>query len=130
MPTTFNEDELMAAARAVREHAYAPYSAFSVGAALLCEDGTIVGGCNVENASYGLTMCAERAAVAAAVAQGKRRFIAIAVVGSAEGATPPCGGCRQVLSEFAPGMRVLYSNGETHTSVAIEELLPAAFELP
>jgi cytidine deaminase len=130
MPNEFNEAELMVAARAAREHAYAPYSAFAVGAALLCEDGSVVAGCNVENASYGLTMCAERAAVAAAVAQGKRRFIAIAVAGPIEGATPPCGGCRQVLSEFAPALRVLYSQGETHVNVGIEELLPAAFELP
>ena len=130
MPNEFNEQDLMAAARAVREHAYAPYSAFAVGAALLCEDGAVVVGCNVENASYGMTICAERAAVAAAVAQGKRRFIAIAVAGSAEGATPPCGGCRQVLSEFAPALRVLYSSGETFANVSIEELLPAAFELP
>jgi cytidine deaminase len=130
MPNAFNEDELMAAARAAREHAYAPYSAFSVGAALLCEDGTVVVGCNVENASYGLTICAEQAAVAAAIARGQRRFVAIAVAGPAEGATPPCGACRQVLSEFAPGMSVLYSSGETHASVPIEELLPAAFELP
>jgi cytidine deaminase len=125
-----SDDELLAAARAAREHAYAPYSAVAVGAALLCEDGTLVTACNVENASYGLSICAERAAVAAAVAAGKRRFVALAIAGPDHGATPPCGACRQFLYEFAPNVRVLYSDGDGYEVTALDELLPAAFELP
>src|SRR5271156_4430369 len=101
----------MAAAHAAREHAYAPYSAFPVGAALLCEDGTVVGACNVENASYGLSLCAESAALASAVAAGKRRFTTLAIAGPPKGTCAPCGACRQVLVEFAPALRVLYSDG-------------------
>jgi len=131
MPSTFDERELMAAARAAREHSYSPYSAFAVGAALLCEDGTIVTGCNVENAAYPLTICAEEAAVGCAVSQGKRRFSAIAIAGPGESPTPPCGGCRQILAEFAPALTVLYSNGaETYATTSLETLLPAQFELP
>ncbi len=125
-----NESELMAAAHAAREHAYAPYSAFSVGAALLCEDGTVVSACNVENASYGLSICAERAAVFAAIASGKRRFTTLAVAADHPGATMPCGACRQVLAEFAPACRILYSRGAGFEESALAELLPAAFELP
>jgi cytidine deaminase len=124
------DETLIAAAHAAREHAYAPYSSFAVGAALLCEDGTIVSACNVENGSYGLSMCAERSAVAAAVAAGKRRFSTICVVGPAGGAAAPCGACRQVLVEFAPSLRVLYSDGEGYEVTTLHELLPAAFELP
>jgi cytidine deaminase len=131
MPNTFDEGALMAAARAAREHSYSPYSAFAVGAALLCEDGSIVTSCNVENASYRLTNCAEAVAVASAVSQGKRRFSAIAIAGPPESVTPPCGACRQVLAEFAPSLTVLYSNGkESHATVSLETLLPAQFELP
>jgi cytidine deaminase len=134
MPNASNpavsDEELLAAARAAREHAYAPYSSFSVGAALLCEDGTVVGACNVENASYGLSLCAERAAVVSAVAAGKRRFATLAVVGPPEGASAPCGACRQVLVEFAPALRVLYSDGEGYEVTTLNELLPVAFELP
>jgi cytidine deaminase len=131
MPNAFDADALMAAARAAREHSYSPYSAFAVGAALLCEDGTVVTGCNVENASYPLTICAEEAAVASAVSQGKRRFAAIAIAGPPEGSTPPCGGCRQIMAEFAPSLTVLYSSGEgSHETASLETLLPAQFELP
>ncbi len=101
-----------------------------MGAALLCEDGTVVGACNVENASYGLSLCAERAAVVSAVAAGKRRFATLAVVGPPEGASAPCGACRQVLVEFAPALRVLYSDGEGYEVTTLNELLPVAFELP
>jgi cytidine deaminase len=124
------DEELLSAARAAREHAYAPYSAVSVGAALLCEDGTLVTACNVENASYGLSLCAERAAVAAAVAGGRRRFATLAIVGPAQATTAPCGACRQFLYEFAPALRVLYSDGEGYEVTSLGELLPAAFELP
>jgi cytidine deaminase len=131
MPSPFDERELMEAARAAREHSYSPYSAFAVGAALLCEDGTVVTGCNVENASYPLTICAEKAALGSAVSQGKRRFTALAVAGPGETATPPCGACRQLMAEFAPALTVLYSNGpESHVTTSLETLLPAQFELP
>ena len=100
-------------------------------AALLCEDGVIVTGCNVENAAYPLTICAEEAAVATAVAQGRRRYSAIAIAGPANASAPPCGGCRQILAEFAPSLTVLYSSGEeTHETASLETLLPAQFELP
>jgi cytidine deaminase len=124
------EGELMAAAHAAREHAYAPYSAFPVGAALLCEDGTVVTACNVENASYGLSICAERSAIFSAIAAGKRRFLILAVAADHAGATTPCGACRQVLAEFAPAARILYSRGSGFEESALGELLPAAFELP
>jgi cytidine deaminase len=125
-----SDEELLAAARAVREHAYAPYSAFPVGAVLLCEDGSVVAGCNVENASYGLSLCAERAAVASAIAAGKRRFTTLAIAGPPEGASAPCGACRQFLAEFAPALRVLYSDGAGFEVTTLAELLPVAFELP
>ena len=114
-------------ARKAAEAAYVPYSKFRVGAALLCEDGSIVAGCNVENRSYGLTVCAERNAVFAAVARGKRRFIALAI------STPdtaekvgPCGACRQVLSEFmTPDAPVRFAgNGPGQVNTTIGELLP------
>ncbi len=120
--------ELILAAKKAREKAYVPYSRFPVGAALMTEDGTLYTGCNVENASYGLSNCAERTAVFKAVSDGHRRFAAIAVVADTEGPVSPCGACRQVLSEFAPGARVLLTNlkGEIlETTVA--ELLPGAF---
>jgi cytidine deaminase len=130
MPNGFDEKKLIDAARAVRQHSYSPYSAFAVGAAILCEDGTIVTGCNVENASYGLTICAEQAAVAAAVAQGHRKFVAIAVAGPPQ-VVPPCGACRQVLAEFAPSITIWYSTGDgKHESASLTELLPVQFELP
>src|SRR4051812_453230 len=96
-------DELVRAAQDARTRAYAPYSNFAVGAAVLA-GGAIYRGCNVENASYGLSMCAERVAVFTAVASGGRAIDAVAVVGSAERPTPPCGACRQALNEFGPHM--------------------------
>lgn len=121
------DDELLSVARAARGNAYAPYSQFSVGAALLCDDGTVVRGCNVESGSYGLTICAERNAVFAAVANGRRSFVAIAVAGPPEARTSPCGACRQVLAEFGPTMRVLYTvpDGVEHTTA--RALLPDGF---
>jgi cytidine deaminase len=115
----------------MRQRAYAPYSKFQVGAALLCSDGTVVGGCNVENASYGLCICAERTAISSAVALGHRRFVAIAVATASSPPSPPCGMCRQVMAEFAGGapMPVVLVNdrGErTHTNV--QDLLPGAFD--
>jgi cytidine deaminase len=118
---------LVAAARAAREPAYAPYSQFAVGAALLCADGTVVSACNVENASYGLSMCAERSAVFTAVAGGRRSFVAIAVAGPPAAVTSPCGACRQVLAEFSPGMRVLYTVPDGVASSTLDALLPERF---
>ncbi len=121
-------DALEAAAAAARERAYAPYSGYRVGAALLGEDGAIYVGQNVENASYGLSLCAERAAVATAIGAGVRRFLALVV--TTQGARPaaPCGMCRQVLAEFAPPFDVRcvsVDGGRLDTSV--RELLPHAF---
>lgn len=120
----------MAAAEAARGAAYAPYSRFAVGAALLCADGSIIAGCNVENASYGATICAERSAMVAAVARGQRRFLAIAIAGPPGVALGPCGMCRQVLSEFSPdgALRVLTRAGDgTPRATTIAALLPDAF---
>ncbi len=118
---------LVEAARAIREHAYAPYSGFLVGAALLA-GGRVFTGVNVEIASYPISVCAERNAVAAMVAAGERRVEAVAVVTDAPTPTPPCGGCRQCLWEFGPGAVVVahtLEGGRTRWSLA--ELLPSAF---
>jgi len=125
-----DDARLLAAAAAARERAYAPYSRFAVGAALLCDDGTVVTGCNVENASYGLTMCAERSAVFAAVASGHTRFTAIAVSGPEGVTTPPCGACRQVLAEFGGATRLLYTSAGGWETTTVAALLPATFALP
>ena len=98
--------DLLRAAEGAMEHAYAPYSGFRVGAALRTVSGRVFTGCNVENASYGATVCAERAAVCKAVSEGERAFTAVAVVSSSGKPTPPCGICRQVLAEFSDDMRV------------------------
>jgi cytidine deaminase len=124
------DEGLLAAARSARERAYAPYSKFHVGAALLCADGTLVCGSNVENASFGLSMCAERSAVFAAVYAGRMQFDALAVAGPERTATPPCGACRQVLAEFGSQLRILYVTPEGHAKTTLGELLPAGFVLP
>jgi len=103
---------LMREAERVRRRAYAPYSRFPVGAALLLADGRVVTGCNVENASYGLAVCAERNAVFQAVSEGERDFLAIAVTARAGHGAPPCGSCRQVLHEFAPRMMVYWRDAK------------------
>jgi len=121
--------ELLEAAREVRRHAYAPYSRFPVGAAVRGDDGRIYVGANVENASYGLTVCAERAAIAAAVAAGVRRIVAVAVV--AERPVTPCGACRQVIAELGPEAVVIWEDGAGgYVERGIRELLPDAFEGP
>jgi cytidine deaminase len=128
-----NPNELVATAFQALEKAYAPYSNYKVGAALLCSDGTVYKGCNVENASYGLTNCAERTAVFAAVAAGKKKFKAIAIASSGESTPFPCGTCRQVLAEFCqPDFPVhIASSTEPggHITKSLGELLPHSFNL-
>lgn len=122
---------LLKAATEVRERAYVPYSEFKVGAALLTEAGDVITGCNFENASLGATICAERGAVAHALARGERRFTALAVVADHPEPVTPCGICRQVLAEFAPDMPVIMANikGDRRT-MTVRELLPGIFRLP
>jgi len=124
-----NIDELLSAARQVRESAYAPYSRFPVGAALRTSSGRIFCGCNVENLSFGLTVCAERAAVFAAVAAGETKFDAIAVVADSVQPVTPCGACRQVLAEFSSDLKICSANlqGQRYETT-IGELLPRAKE--
>jgi cytidine deaminase len=122
-------DPLVAAAADARTRAFAPYSGFRVGAAVEAPDGTVVPGCNVESASYGLTCCAERVAVFSAVARGLRRFARVAVVTDTPTPTPPCGACRQILWEFAPDAEVLLANlAGTVLRFAVRDLLPHAFD--
>jgi cytidine deaminase len=122
-----NFDPLIAAARVVREKAYAPYSRFQVGAALRTKSGRIFCGCNVENLSYGLTVCAERSAVFAAVAAGETEFEAIAVVADSIQPVTPCGACRQVLVEFAHALPVCSANlQDERYETTMVELLPRA----
>ena len=123
---------LLTLAEEAREKAYAPYSGFSVGAALLCEDGEVFTGCNIENAGYTPTNCAERTAVFKAVSEGAREFTAIAVVGglgeTLDAACTPCGVCRQVLAEFCePEMPVILGTPEEMRVMTLGELLPFAF---
>jgi cytidine deaminase len=123
-------EPLIAQAFAAQDRAYAPYSKFLVGAALLCDDGTVVPGCNVENASYGGTICAERSAVVSAISQGKNsQFRACVVVTRGPEPSHPCGMCRQVLFEFAPELPILLvaRNGGARKLVNLRELLPGGF---
>ena len=122
-----SDEALLQAARDAMTRAYAPYSQYRVGACLLCEDGRLFTGCNVENAAYGLSNCAERTALFKAVSEGAQAFTAIAI--AAEGSAPwPCGACRQALSEFSPALRVLvtWQNGQTDEST-LDKLLPHGF---
>lgn len=124
-----NENELIEAARDVRERAFAPYSKFKVGSAVRTKDGKIYTGCNIESASYGLTVCAERVAVWKAVSEGEKEFTEIAVVVDTQELTPPCGVCRQIIWEFCGDVPVILSNlkGDTET-IKMSELLPRAFD--
>lgn len=121
--------ELIAAATSVRENAYAPYSNFQVGAAVEGESGDIYIGCNVESASYGLTVCAERVAIWKGISRGEKRFKQIAVVVDTEELTPPCGVCRQIIWEFCGNVPVILANlhGKSET-IMMGELLPRAFD--
>lgn len=123
-------NELLARARAAANQAYVPYSGFPVGAAVLAADGSIHTGCNVENASYGLTICAERVAATGAVSSGQRQIIAVAVSAPKVPRTTPCGACRQFLNEFRPGnsdVVIILDDRDSGEPVFLEELLPQAF---
>ena len=123
-----NDRELLRIAKEASLNAYVPYSGFPVGAALECEDGTIFTGCNVENAAYGDTICAERTAVVKAVSEGQRKFTRIAIYGEGKGYCMPCGSCRQVLSEFSPEMEVLCAKaGGSYVSYPLTRLMPYTF---
>jgi len=120
---------LVAAALKARDHAVASYSHFKVGAALETEDGTIVTGCNVENATYGLTICAERVAMFKALSEGHRAFKRVAVVADTEAPTPPCGACRQILWEFGGDLEVVLANLTEERGVhRLKDLLPLPFD--
>ncbi len=123
-------DELVRAATRAREHAYAPYSRFRVGAAVRASDGRVFAGCNVENASYGLSICAERVAIFNAVAHGAREIRALAVCTDAPAPATPCGACRQVIAEFADDAAIALANtGGALVITSINELLPLPFRL-
>ncbi len=123
------DQELIEEAKKARENAYAPYSNFKVGAAVETESGDIYIGCNVESASYGLTVCGERVAIWKGISRGEKRFARIAVVVDTEELTPPCGVCRQIIWEFCGDVPVILSNlqGKTET-IKMSELLPRAFD--
>jgi cytidine deaminase len=120
---------LLDAALAARENAHAPFSKFKVGAALETADGEVVTGCNVENATYGLTICAERVAVFKAISEGRRKFVRVAVVADTEEPTPPCGACRQILWEFGGDLEVILGNLQGEKArFRLKELLPHPFD--
>jgi len=124
-----DSDALVAAARAARDRAIAPYSGFKVGAALETRSGGVITGCNVENASYGLTVCAERVALLKALSEGERDFVRIVVVADTQSPTPPCGPCRQLLWEYCGDIPVVMANLTTVTGQhQMKELLPLPFD--
>ena len=127
-------DPLIAAAAKARKGSVSPYSRFKVGAALLTKSGEIIGGANVESASYGLTCCAERVALFKALTEGKGSFVAISVVARCDGGPMPCGACRQLLAEYAPDAKVFVADSRAPDKVrefTVRELMPAAFvEVP
>jgi cytidine deaminase len=128
-----DKQQLVRAAARARERAVAPYSKFKVGAALLTKGGEIISGANVESASYGLTCCAERVALFNALTSGKKKIVAVAVVARAPGGPMPCGACRQLLAEYAPGARVLVADSRAPGKIrefTVRELLPSAFVIP
>lgn len=118
---------LLEKAEEARKKSYSPYSRYPVGAALMAKDGTIYAGCNVENVSYGAALCAERNALGSAVADGQRDFTAIAIIGSHEDYTMPCGICRQVLSEFHVLLIICGKSPEDYRTYTLEELFPSSF---
>ena len=124
-----DKEKLLSHARDAAMRAYSPYSGYKVGAAILTESNKIYTGCNIENASYSLTLCAERSAVAQAVSNGDSRFVAIAVFVDSDLIFPPCGACRQVLSEFSSKLEVIYANRSKTVITSINDLLPQSFSL-
>ncbi len=139
--TKTTQTRLLRAARTAAKNAYAPFSKFKVGAAVLTTNGRIFSGCNVENGSYGLTICAERVAIATAVSAGERKIDAIAIFARPSkrqtagrraripGLTPPCGACLQVISEFSENPEIILTNGRTTKTYRLRELLPLGFRL-
>jgi cytidine deaminase len=128
-----DKKQLVRAAARARERAVAPHSKFKVGAALLTKGGEIISGANVESASYGLTCCAERVALFNALTSGKKNFVAVAVVARAPGGPMPCGACRQLLAEYAPGAKVWVADSRAPGKIkefTVRELLPSAFVIP
>ena len=122
------DEKLLELALDARKNAYVPYSGYAVGAALLTEDGKVFTGCNIENASFGPTICAERTAVAKAVSEGHRDFVRIVIAGRSRELCVPCGVCRQVLREFAPNIEIICLNGAgEERTFTLEELLPHSF---
>ena len=128
-------EKLVALAKEAMTHAYIPYSGYKVGAALLCADGSVYQGCNIENASFSPTVCAERVAFFSAIHQGHRDFTAIAIVGGKSGKPvsdfcPPCGVCRQVMGEFCSGdFKIILSDGKTTRVMTLDEIFPSRFDL-
>lgn len=121
--------DLVAAARRAREQAHARFSGFKVGAALETADGQVIGGCNIENATYGLTVCAERVAMFKALSEGHREFTCIAIVADTEQPTPPCGACRQILWEFGGDLEITLANlTEEKGTFRLKDLLPLPFD--
>jgi cytidine deaminase len=122
-------DSLVTAARKVRLHAHAPYSDFQVGAALETPGGVIIAGCNVENATFGLTICAERVALVKAISEGETKFTRIAIVADTDNPTPPCGACRQILWEFGGDLEIILANlTEVKGTYRLADLLPLPFD--
>lgn len=123
-------EELIAAARKAQNNSYSPYSKFKVGAALLTDGGNIYTGVNVENASFGLTVCAERVAIFNAISKGEKDFSAIAITGDHKGYTYPCGACLQVLAEFSPQIKILLTDeNDNYQESYLKDLLPQLFSL-
>jgi cytidine deaminase len=129
MPSSVSEATLVAAARAAQERAHAPFSRFKVGAALETVSGEIATGCNIENATYGLTMCAERVALFKAISEGQQSLRRVAIIADTAAPTPPCGACRQLLWEFGGDLEVILGNRERVTArFKLSELLPHPFD--
>lgn len=124
-----DNEKLIDMAKKASKSAYVPYSGYKLGAALLCENGEVFTGCNVENASYPLTICAERNAIFQAVAKGNKDFVKIAIYVDSEEFFPPCGACRQVMSEFSDKMEIIISNHDKTVVSSIDKLLPMSFGL-
>ncbi|MEW6687224.1 MAG: cytidine deaminase [Candidatus Edwardsbacteria bacterium] len=125
-----NYKRLVKAAKQAKKNAYTPYSKFRVGAAILTKKGTIYTGCNVENVSYGLTICAERVAVGKAISAAERDFVALALVSDSRHLITPCGACRQIISEFAPNLQIILINKSGKIKITnIKKLLPEPFKL-